>query len=270
MTFFYLILSQVFCLYTLQDKLIGRLLKDVPSKSWSSLGELLCRNEDLSPSVVEYFATFPAPVGTIIDSQWCQFFLEQTDVIGHFLREPPCRWIRIVNISNQRGAPPLIQEMVQELNLTSPVIQTTVFRAIARLLWFRDDPGLEFLMSLHEMDQQTYTQERWRRTPREMFEAYGVLNRIYNDWQQHRRRSPGSEEGFSNPDAYHFFTRKPPSMEPNSNFEVDSSHGQYSWASVQGAANYQYNGGSWAGNNSSIECVAGVGGPGPNAVRRGG
>lgn len=56
--------------------------------------------------------------------------------------------------------------MVEILGLQSVILQTTAFRAIARMFWgFGESKGIKALEQLHRIDQETYYRQAWRRTP---------------------------------------------------------------------------------------------------------
>jgi hypothetical protein len=228
--FFYLILSQVFCLYTCEPHHMPQELGRVGPLSWTYLDKLLCSNKVMSPLVVDWFAAFPAPVHIILASGERQFFLSQLVIVESFLQELPRRWDIMIDVSKNRLAPPLTQEMVEELYLISPIVQTTAFRAIARLFWSgtEDNPGLRLLESLHKLDQETYTDRHWRRTSAERVQAYGIYTYVYHTWQQERMR-PGAETAeFVLPLARNFFKQPPPNMQHASNVGVNNGHEQFS------------------------------------------
>jgi hypothetical protein len=213
--FFYLILSQVFCLYTCDRHLIPKQLGRVEPSSWTYLERLLCSNKAMSPLVVTWCASFPAPVHIIFASGERQFYLNQLVIIESFLQELPRRWDAMIEASKRILAPPLTQDMVEELYLISPIVQTTAFRAIARIFWNggEDNPGLRFLEILHKMDQETYTFRHWRRSKPEREAAYGMYAYVHNIWQQSCMLPGVSATEFVLPRAREFFKQTPPSMQ---------------------------------------------------------
>ena len=233
--FFYLTLSQVFCMYTCDPQLMPKQLSRVEPISWTYLEQLLCSNSAMSLSVRTWFAAFPAPVHIIFASGDCQFFLNQLVVVESFLQELPRQWDSMIEVSRHRLAPPLTQEMVEELYLISPILQTTAFRAIARLFWSggEDNPGLRFLETLHKMDQGTYTYQQWRRSKPERKVAYGIYAYVYNVWQQERTRPRAHREDFVLQPASDFFRQQPPSMQQGPNTGVNGGHGQFSRGAAQ-------------------------------------
>jgi hypothetical protein len=257
--FFYLVLSQASCLLTGQNPSMAELLEDISPESWSSLGTLLCFNKDMSEPVVKWFAEFPAPVEDILCSEWSQSFLKQLDIVKRFLCELPHQWNSMRNASISRRAPPLTQEMVEVYNLISPVIQTTVFRAMARSFWGADDPGLSFLVVLHKLDQDTYTKGHWKRTEEENVVAYRVLQYVFDFWQKYQLQPGARTEHFMLQNAHNFFRELPPSMQPMTDFnEVDGDNGHFSRGTAKEAVSGGHGGGKRANNRTSIQAVAGT------------
>lgn len=232
--FFYLALSQVFCLYTCRRELVPKQLERVHPSSWVHLEQLLCSNQAMSPLVVQWFAEFPAPVHIIFNSGESQFYMNQLLVVESFLQELPRRWDHIVNVSKRRLAPPLTQEMVEELYLISPVVQTTTFRALARSFWGgEDNPGLQYLETLHKIDQNTYTYQQWRRSKAEKKTAYGVYARVFSAWKQQRAAQGAGISDFVPPPECEYFRQPPPSMNQSSNPGMNNPNVQFSRGTAQ-------------------------------------
>jgi hypothetical protein len=265
---FYLILSQAFCLHTRRHPLLPELLQGVLPESWCCLGKLLRSNEELSPPVVAWFAAFPAPAEEIFGTGAHYLFWNQLNVVKHFLCELPYRWAIMVEASKCRQAPPLTEEMVQELNSNSPIVQTAAFRAVVRSLWGWDDPRLGFLELLQKTDQATYTKQHWRRSPAERDIAYEVLKCVHDVLEQHRPRPRASIVKYVLTGAYELFRETPPSMQRTWNFEVDNGNGQSSRGAAQGVASGERGGNGRAGNGNSIEGVTGADSTGVDATER--
>jgi hypothetical protein len=253
---FYLVLSQVFCLYTVRGNFVVHKLGSISELSWSCLKKLLCSNESLSLSGVRFFSTFPAAVENILLGEWSRSFLDQLEIVKRFLLELPYQWDSMRNASITRRAPPLTHEMVEVYNLVSPVIQTTVFRALARSFWGPDDPGLKFLLVLHKLDQDAYTKEHWKRTGRENTVAYGVLRYVYDVWQEYRLHPQAGTEQFMLQNADDFFRELPPSMQPTTLNKINGGSGCLSRVPVQDAVSGRYGGSRRANNSNGIQAFA--------------
>jgi hypothetical protein len=232
--FFYLVLSQVFCLHTCRPELMPKQLERVHPSSWVFLEQLLCSNQALSPLVVQWFSEFPAPVHIIFASGESRFYMNQLVVVESFLQELPRRWDHIVNVTKKRLAPPLTQEMVEELYLISPVVQTTAFRALARSFWRgEDNPGLHYLESLHKTDQHTYTFQQWRRTKPERKMAYGVYTRVFNAWKQQCALQGSEVTNFVPPPGCEYLGQPPPSMAQDPILDMNDNNPQFSRGAAQ-------------------------------------
>jgi hypothetical protein len=205
---FYLILSQLFCLYTCAPGLLPRHLDTVDASSWQCLERLLCSNQAVSPAVVQWFAGFPAPLDLVFASDDREFFINQLGIIENFLQVLPRRWDIIIEISKRTLAPPLTQDLIEQLYLISPVLQTTSFRAIARVFWGEENAGLNFLETLHKVDQHTYAHQMWRRNEAEKRIPYDIYSQVFHAWHS----SVMSGEQFSPPPACNYFHVRPPSM----------------------------------------------------------
>lgn len=221
--FFYVILNQVFCLYTCDRQSMPKQLGRVGHSSWVYLERLLCSNKAMSPLVVSWFASFPAPLHIIFASGESQFFMNQLVIIESFLHELPRRWDGMIAASKRMLAPPLVQDMIEELYLISQVVQTTAFRAIARIFWNdgEDNAGIRFLETLHKIDQDTYTFRQWRRSKSEREAAYGVYTYVHTAWQQTRMLPGVGDKEFVLPRAREFFEQPPPSMQQASNVGIN-------------------------------------------------
>lgn len=232
--FFYLTLSQVFCLHTCVPQSLPKQLERVQPSSWSFLEQLLCSNSAMSPLAVKWFSEFPAPMHIILASGESQFFMQQLVIVEAFLQELPRRWDHIMNVSKRRLAPPLTEEMVEELYLLSPVVQTTSFRAIARSFWGDDNCGLRFLEELHKIDQHTYTYQQWKRNGAERTVAWGVYAQVFASWRSQRARHQSSEFEFSPPATCEYFKQPPPSMlQAATGGGITNGQRQYSRGAVQ-------------------------------------
>jgi hypothetical protein len=205
---FYLILSQLFCLYTCAPGLLPKHLENVDTTSWQCLERLLCSNQAVTPAVVQWFAEFPAPLHMVFKSSDREFYINQLGIIESFLQVLPRRWDAIIGISKRTLAPPLTQDLIEQLYLISPVLQTTSFRAVARVFWGEDNSGLRFLETLHKIDQHTYAHQMWRRNEGEKRIAYDIYSQVFQAW----RSSEISGKPFSPPPTCNYFHVQPPSM----------------------------------------------------------
>ncbi|KAK3114412.1 hypothetical protein LTR53_007297 [Teratosphaeriaceae sp. CCFEE 6253] len=189
--YFYIVLSQLFCLRTTAPSSVPLAVKNLQEESWTQLEQLLCANSALIPRNVAWFAEFPAPIMAIYSSDQSlkNAYESQVQAVCTFLGQLPQCWQDLVKTSSARKAPPLVHDLVEMLSLRSGVLQTTSFRAIARGYYLgtgspRIENGIEALVRLHYEDQLQY---RWgvRRNPAQKRMAYGAYAAVYESWKNH-------------------------------------------------------------------------------------
>lgn len=148
---FYICLSQIHCL-TQTPTLLPQPAITLPMQAITYLDMLLCPNYKLNPTVLKWLSDFPASMKSIYSSQARSLYdnLVQ-DVVG-FIQRLQLGWDHLVNDCKARGSPPLIDDLLDRLALCSPVLQTTVFRAIARMI----TDGSDHLEQLHRLDQDAF------------------------------------------------------------------------------------------------------------------
>ncbi|KAK4552403.1 hypothetical protein LTR86_010417 [Recurvomyces mirabilis] len=190
---FYLVLSQLFCLDSKHGGQEGlpQSVRGVSPESWRRLGSLLCDNNSLMPLSIGWFAEFPTPVMDVYSAQLEGFRAAYETQVAHvcaFLSELPKVWDKLVNASFKRLAPPLVEDMPRSLPLHSPILQTTAFRAIARILWAQtksphQGAGIEALVSLHQHDQSRYHRGLvWTNENKKA--AYAALYRVFDMYRK--------------------------------------------------------------------------------------
>ncbi|RMY24661.1 hypothetical protein D0866_11330 [Hortaea werneckii] len=108
-----------------------------------------------------------------------------------FLKALRRSWNPIIEESQRRLAPPLVQDMIEELTLLSPVLQTTMFRAVARTFWHavpEYEAGIEVLLALHYRDQSAYNPHV---TPPASWKAnaYHSFTLVLDEWTKHIQRT---------------------------------------------------------------------------------
>ncbi|KAK0268101.1 hypothetical protein LTR35_015771 [Friedmanniomyces endolithicus] len=191
---FYVVLSQLYCLRTTSPSSLPQAVSQmiVREDSWKQLEALLCPNESLLPSNVAWFAAFPSPIMTIYSSEHPAFksaYETQVRAVAECLIKLPQQWQAMTEESIAREAPPLAQDMAERLSLHSPILQNTVFRAIARFYFARaelsnSEDGIETLMRLHHLDQTQYAQGI-RRTAVQKSNAYLAYRLLFSTWKRY-------------------------------------------------------------------------------------
>lgn len=87
-------------------------------------------------------------------------------MVRDFLTRLPTNWDGLVHRCQEMEAPPLVQDLVETLGLQSVILQTTAFRAIARMICgLGDTKGMRAIEQLHRIDQEMYYRQGWRRNP---------------------------------------------------------------------------------------------------------
>ena len=191
---FYVVLSQLFCLRTTSSSSLPQAVSPmvVRENSWKQLEALLCPNESLLASNVAWFAAFPSPIMTIYSSEHPAYksaYETQVRAVAESLIKLPQQWQTMTEESITREAPPLVQDMMERLSLHSPILQNTVFRAIARFYFARaelsnSEDGIETLMRLHQLDQAQYAQGT-RRSPKQKSNAYLAHRLLFSTWKRY-------------------------------------------------------------------------------------
>lgn len=219
---FYMVLHQMFCLYNCQPAVLAPQLSQVPSASWNVLKSLLCPNRALTRGALKWFSEFPKPTQVICATKDAQVFAGQIEEILGFLKGLPQRWQALAALCQHRAAPPLTQELVERLHLTSPVLQTTAFRALARTFWGESDTrGFRMLEDVHRFDQRSYTLLHWRRTDAEKRMAIGVLARLFEAWNVWSKTPGTSPDAFNIPNECNYFFSQPQMMDQSAPANAD-------------------------------------------------
>lgn len=189
---FYIVLSQLSCLRSTSPTSLPQSMNRIGADSYAQLDALICANSSLQDDLVRWFADFPRPIMQIYSGGQGQgrAYEMQVHAVLSFLINLPRHWQGLVAESRKREAPPLVQDMTERLWLFSPVLQTTAFRAIARTFWGsvpEVESGIEALVNVHHMDQQTYN-PLTKRDPVAKQRAYEGFKAIFREWQRHDQR----------------------------------------------------------------------------------
>ena len=177
---FYICLSQIHCL-TVTPSLLPEGAKQLPKQAIAYLDSLLCANSKLNPTVLAWLSDFPASIVNIYSSSARVEYHRYVQNVVEFVQRLPLQWDKLVDDCKKRGAPPLMDDMLGKLALASPVLQTTVFRAIARMIKECSDP----LEQLHCMDKEAFARGRSKRTAREREAAYHAYRITIRHLSQH-------------------------------------------------------------------------------------
>ena len=181
---FYIVLSQVHCL-TASPALMPQSAGRLNLRSFQYLDMLLCPNQAVTPEVLAWLTDFPAHIMSTYSSSSAGPYDMYVRAVVSFLARLPLQWDALVQESKKRQAPPLMDDLYERLQLFSPVLQTTAFRAIARMVW---DDGSEKLEFLHRLDQQGFSHGR-KRTLQEKIVAYQAYRKTMQEWKQYEQKA---------------------------------------------------------------------------------
>ncbi|KAI9817247.1 MAG: hypothetical protein M1827_001360 [Pycnora praestabilis] len=153
---FYLALHQVYCLHAITPHMIPQIGADpIYLKGLSFLGLLLLKNDLLSDSSLRWFSNFPSPIDDLLrrSTMYQGAFRD----VQKFLYLLSHNWQPVQEGCRQREYPPLVDELVNLLGLTSVVFQRVVFTSIHRSLWGNEQGGtFEKVEQVFRENQQDY------------------------------------------------------------------------------------------------------------------
>lgn len=191
---FYIVLHQLSCMHTLIPDSLPQSARLIEPDAFNRLDALLCPNTALQAPLVYWFSRFPAPmttIATIAGGEGQRAYEYHGQRVVSFLKALRRSWVSIIEESQRRLAPPLVQDMIEELSLLSPVLQTTMFRAVARMFWHavpEYESGIEALLALHRRDQSTYT-PHFRPPASWKANAYHSFKLVLDEWTKHIQRT---------------------------------------------------------------------------------
>ncbi|KAL2812870.1 hypothetical protein BJX63DRAFT_237174 [Aspergillus granulosus] len=127
----YLILHQVYCLSSYNPsefrKLPGITVKHV--QGLDTVKHLLVDNSRVSPGFLRWCVHFPAPLPDLRHIQGMGSILSQVlEILVVFVD----RWYTFERQVRAQGYPPLVDDIVKELGVTSPVLQFNIFLCLCR------------------------------------------------------------------------------------------------------------------------------------------
>ncbi|EMC98577.1 hypothetical protein BAUCODRAFT_145646 [Baudoinia panamericana UAMH 10762] len=203
--YFYIVLNKLFCLRSTSPSSLPLSIQSIADASWRQLEALICDNKTLMRENVSWGAEFPMPIMGIYSSELEGFktaYELQVQRVARFLRVLPQQWPLMVEESVRRNAPPLVQDLADNLSLSSPALRSTAFRAIARIVWGRRaavnlETGIECLMLLHSLDEENYSIKGFRWTDAAKEVAYTALASTHQSFLDYESRSSIPPQGQS-------------------------------------------------------------------------
>ncbi|CAK3948349.1 hypothetical protein DOTSEDRAFT_42984 [Lecanosticta acicola] len=187
--YFYQMVSQLFCLSHTNPTLLPRSMRNLDPRCYAFLSILLCENARVSPALVQFCAEFPEPVMDIYSDQdgFREVYEMRVAGVKEFLNRLPRNWDGLIKRCKESlSAPPVVQDIVEALNIRGTVLQTVVFRAIARMVYGNDPihtKAITALEQVHRLDQDAYYVHGLHRHPQWRMGAYLALRQVYEQWQ---------------------------------------------------------------------------------------
>ncbi|KAK3708816.1 hypothetical protein LTR37_011337 [Vermiconidia calcicola] len=186
---FYVVLSQLHSL-TDEPNHLPQSTRNLGSRPFEYLDTLLCPNTAISPQLLACLKRFPMAITSIKSGPLKTAYDALVETVEQFLRI--WNWDKMVTECRKRQTPPLVQELVDQLGLTSPVLRITAWRAIARLVGdftqtFDPDQGMAQLEQLYNEDLML-CQQGYRRDTAGKISACAAYRKTLEAWRQHLPR----------------------------------------------------------------------------------
>ncbi|OJD14399.1 hypothetical protein AJ78_05246 [Emergomyces pasteurianus Ep9510] len=155
---FYIVLHQVYCLSTVSRGSLDPAKFGAPQMAGLDIvSRLLVKNETLPIPFVKECAKFPAFFGDLI--QHCSPYRKVLEEVTGFLEALANRWLPFEKSVISRGYPPLLDEMIAILGLTSPIFHHILFIACCRgLTVARDENLVQIYTGIFRKNQDFYRQ----------------------------------------------------------------------------------------------------------------
>ncbi|KAG0652592.1 hypothetical protein D0Z07_0149 [Hyphodiscus hymeniophilus] len=154
---FYVALHQLFCIW---DSPMRGLLSSIPEFphanilqiSFKVLSNLIRENKGLAPNHLKWFLDFPSPLADLMRTS--EAYQKIVSNVGRYLERLASDWGPFSKVCATRGYPPLVDELIQRMGLTSPILQHIMFTATRRNLGVEDDMYGEQMEKIFAEDKQ--------------------------------------------------------------------------------------------------------------------
>ncbi|KAH7148917.1 hypothetical protein EDB81DRAFT_480665 [Dactylonectria macrodidyma] len=236
---FYVILHQLFCGWSWDRPFVHNLLAPYVSyeavdHAFAYLQVILRNNQVISPIHLKWFANFPGPLRDLSCISPQRLYMS---VVGRFLHQLATLWGQMMTSIEVRQFPLLVYEMHQNLNCTSPQMQSLLFTTSRRSLRIEDGPLATSLNDIFSKDKASeYKIATGQRTMQEVgqirsgfAQRYVGLIQAYRQQQlsnQNTAPSPtmhGSAPG-THRNSMYLTGQQPPTLpRPYSTFSSNSS-----------------------------------------------
>jgi hypothetical protein len=166
-----LALHQVYCLSLLSsspEKSVTAPGFSLDNGSWLEVIQqlllLIENNKSPSERYINHFAQFPCPLDRLVQNDDYQTVLQQ---VGHILSLISENWTRFEHEILLRRYPPLIEELIAQFDISSPIFQSVIVKAFVRRLYGSDNKillqeckdGFEWNREIHELSTNPAVQE---------------------------------------------------------------------------------------------------------------
>ncbi|KAI1142530.1 hypothetical protein F5Y05DRAFT_409680 [Hypoxylon sp. FL0543] len=178
---FFLVLHQLFCLWTINRPVVHRLCYEwmphlsVVDSAFGMMGTLLKSNTKLRLEHLQFFAEFPFLMASLHQFPVYPVYKATEKQVFGFLLRLGLKWIAIHQEHQIKGYPVLMSELLDGLELYSPILQAILFRASKRSLGIAHGHVAVQVEALFRSDQRhhrnadgSYT----RRPPSVEYQAY--------------------------------------------------------------------------------------------------
>lgn len=155
---FFVALHQVFCLWAVDPSAVSQIDgfedQQLVGYAFQLVAKLIRGNEGLSPLHLKWFTEFPSPLNHLLARS--DQYRNALSAVRFFLGKLRTEKSSMIQECQQRGFPPLVDEMVHRLGLLSPVLQGVFFTASRRTLGVRDDVIGPQMERLFQQDREAH------------------------------------------------------------------------------------------------------------------
>lgn len=132
----FLLIHQLYCLAMWDPQRLPDSLRDREdvNRTFAVLDILLRSNNELTPPILGFCATFPAPFPEIIRAT-PEVFLIRREQFDSFFQKASSSWADFSNGITQRDYPPMVHELHVTLGVASPTLQRLIFLVLLRHMW---------------------------------------------------------------------------------------------------------------------------------------
>lgn len=189
---FFQTLHQLFVLRMYSPASLPRSIRELNPECFAMIEAVLCPNSSCSPIFLKFAAEFPEPLMDIysdLNGVARTIFENRVAWVKRFLLSLASKWPAFTReFTHERQAPPLVQDMVEQLGLESRVLHRVFFTTIARKFWeVVDCEEMTELIKIHELDAWGYHEAGHRRTQQEKNNAYILFKGVYLDYQLRKK-----------------------------------------------------------------------------------